>query len=82
MDFREINLKFISFSLYCIMMVGDNMKPVIGVVLKYQCLSDGRAISYMSEKVRRTIQRAGGDVFSIVPVHDVDYFYTKGNEFP
>ena len=62
--------------------MGDMMKPVIGVVLRYQCLSDGRAIVYMSERVRRTIQRAGGDIFSIVPVHDVDYFYTKGNEFP
>lgn len=80
MYFWEIN--FDLFPFFCIMIVGDNMKPVIGVVLKYQCLSDGRAISYMSEKVRRTIQRAGGDVFSIVPVHDVDYFYTKGNEFP
>ena len=62
--------------------MGDDMKPVIGVVLRYQCLSDGRAIVYMSENVRRTIQKAGGEVFSIVPVHDVDYFYTKGNEFP
>lgn len=58
------------------------MRPVIGIPLRYQCLSDGRAILYMSEKVRRVIQKAGGDVFSIVPVHDVDYFYTKGNEFP
>lgn len=58
------------------------MRPIIGVPLRYQCLSDGRAILYMSEKLRRTIKKAGGEVFSIVPVHDVDYFYTKGNEFP
>lgn len=58
------------------------MKPIIGVLLRYQCLSDGRPILYMSEKVRRTIQTAGGIVFPIAPVQDVDYFYTKGNEFP
>lgn len=58
------------------------MRPVIGIPLRYQCLEDGRAILYMSEKLRRVIQNAGGEVFSIVPVHDVDYFYTKGNEFP
>lgn len=57
------------------------MKPIIGVPLRYQCLSDGRAIIYMSEKVRRTIQCAGGIVYPICPLQDVDYFYTKGNEF-
>ena len=58
------------------------MKPVIGIPLRYQALKDGRPIIYMSECVRRTIQRAGGIVYPIVPVQDVDYFYTKGNEFP
>lgn len=57
------------------------MKPIIGVPLRYQHLKDGRAIIYMSERVRRTIQKAGGEVFSIVPVQDVDYINTKGNEF-
>lgn len=61
---------------------GDIMKPIIGVPLRYNVLSDGRPIVYMSEKIRRTIQNAGGEVFAITPVHDVDYFYTKGSEFP
>ncbi len=58
------------------------MKPIIGVPLRYQCLSDGRPILYMSETVRRSIQKAGGVIFSLTPVQDVNYFYTKGNEFP
>lgn len=58
------------------------MKPVIGIPLRYQALKDGRPIVYMIECVRRTIQSAGGIVYPIVPVQDVDYFYTKGNEFP
>lgn len=57
------------------------MKPIIGIPLRYQSLSDGRAITYMSEQVRRTIQQAGGMVCPIAPVQDVDYFHTKGNEF-
>lgn len=57
------------------------MKPVIGVPLRYTFMSDGRPILYLGEKVRRTIQKAGGDVFSIVPVQDVDYVNTRGSEF-
>lgn len=58
------------------------MRPVIGVPLRYTHLEDGRAILYLSEKVRRTLQKAGGEVFSLVPVQDLDYMNTKGNEFP
>lgn len=57
------------------------MKPIIGVPLRYEHLSDNRCIVYMSERVRRTIQKAGGEVFSIVPVQDTDYMDTKNNEF-
>lgn len=58
------------------------MRPVIGVPLRYTHLHDGRPILYLGEKVRRAIQKAGGEVFSITPVQDVDYINTKGNEFP
>ena len=58
------------------------MRPVIGIPLRYTHLEDGRAILYLSEKVRRTLQKAGGEVFSLVPVQDLDYMNTKGNEFP
>lgn len=56
--------------------------PIIGVPLRYQKLEDGRPILYLGEKVRRTIQKAGGYVFSLVPVQDVNYMETRGNEFP
>lgn len=51
------------------------MKPVIGVPLRYQKLNDGRAIVYMSERLRRTLQKAGAFVYPISPVQDVDYIY-------
>lgn len=58
------------------------MKPVIGVPLRYEHLDDMRCILYLGEKVRRCIQGAGGYVFPIAPVQDVDYMDTRGNEFP
>lgn len=57
------------------------MKPVIGVPLRYEHLNDMRCILYLGEKVRRCIQGAGGYVFPIAPVQDVDYMDTRGNEF-
>ena len=57
------------------------MKPVIGIPLRYQSLEDDRPIIYMSERLRRTIQQAGGFVYPMAPVQDVDYIKTKGNEF-
>lgn len=32
------------------------MRPVIGIPLRYQKLSDGRPIIYISERIRRTVQ--------------------------
>lgn len=58
------------------------MRPVIGIPLRYQKLEDGRAIVYISERMRRTVQLAGGFVYPISPVQNVDNIYTKGNEFP
>lgn len=57
------------------------MKPIIGIALRYQKLVDGRPIVYLSERLRRTVQLAGGFVYPICPVQNVDYYYTKGNEF-
>ena len=57
------------------------MKPIIGVPLRYQHLSDNRCITYMSESVRRTLQKAGGNVFPIPPVQDINYMDTKTSEF-
>lgn len=58
------------------------MKPIIGVPLRYEHLKDDRPILYLSEKVRRTLQKAGGLVYPIAPVLDVDFINTRGNEFP
>lgn len=57
------------------------MKPIIGVPLRYEKL-EGRAILYIPESVRRTIQKAGGEVFILTPIQDVNYIETKTNEFP
>ena len=58
------------------------MRPVIGIPLRYQKLNDDRAIIYLSERIRRTVQMAGGFVYPICPVQDLDNIYTKGSEFP
>lgn len=58
------------------------MIPLIGVPFRYTHTSDGRPILYLGERVRRTLQHAGAEVFLITPIHDVDYVNTKGNEFP
>lgn len=58
------------------------LKAVIGVPLRYSHTDEGRPILYLGEKVRRTLQRANAEVFTMTPVHDVDYADTKGNEFP
>ena len=43
---------------------GDTMVK-IGIPLKYSHLEDGRNILYLGEKVRRTIQKAGGFIIPI-----------------
>ena len=55
---------------------------VIGVVLRYQFLKDGRSILYLGEKMRRTLQKAGAFVLPIVPLHDCNYMETKYDEYP
>ena len=53
------------------------MRPVIGIPLRYQKLNDDRAIIYLSERIRRTVQMAGGFVYPICPVQDLDNIHTK-----
>ena len=54
----------------------------IGIPLKYHHLDDGRCILYLGEKIRRTIQKAGGFVIPLVQVQDADYYNTKFDQFP
>lgn len=54
----------------------------IGIPLRYSRLEDGRCILYLGERVRRTIQKAGGFIFPIVQVQDVDYTNVRYNELP
>lgn len=51
---------------------------IIGIPMRYNHLVDGRCILYLGERIRRTIQKAGGFVLPIVQVQDVDYCDTKG----
>lgn len=57
------------------------MKPKIGIPLRYEKIEE-RPILYIPEAVRRTIQKAGGEVFILSPIQDVDYINTKIDEFP
>ncbi|MBP5678344.1 MAG: gamma-glutamyl-gamma-aminobutyrate hydrolase family protein [Bacilli bacterium] len=54
----------------------------IGIPLRYHHMDDGRCILYLAERVRRTIQKAGGFIIPIVQVQDVDYYQTRFKEFP
>ena len=58
------------------------MRPVIGIPLRYQKLNDDRAIIYLSERIRRTVQMAGGFIYPISPVQNLDNIHTKGSDFP
>lgn len=53
----------------------------IGILLRYSKSDIGKDILYMSERLRRTVQKAGGFVIPIVQVQDVNYNSTKYNEF-
>lgn len=53
----------------------------IGIVLRYSKLDNGRDVLYISERLRRTVQKSGGFVIPIVQVQDVNYNSTKYNEF-
>lgn len=55
--------------------------PVIGIPLGYEYSKEKKPILYLGEKVRRTFQKAGAFIYPIVPVQDVNYMETKGNEF-
>jgi len=52
----------------------------IGIPLRYNHLSDGRCILYISEKVRRTFQSAGAFIIPIVQGGDYDYADSKYEE--
>lgn len=54
---------------------------VIGFPLRYQKSDDDRSILYISERIRRTFQKAEAYILPIAPVQDVDYMKTRGNEF-
>lgn len=59
-----------------------NDRVVLGVPMRYGHFGeDKRPILYITERVRRTFQKAGCEVFALVPVQDVDYINTRGNEF-
>jgi putative glutamine amidotransferase len=61
--------------------MGEIDMAVIGIPLRYSKLEDGRCILYLGERLRRTIQKAGGFVLPICQVQDVDYANTRYNEF-
>lgn len=57
------------------------MRPLIGIPLRYSS-EDDVSIIYISESLRRSVQKLGGDVMPIAPVIDVDSTKTKLEDFP
>ena len=39
-------------------------------------------INYISESVRRTFTKAGGEIYAILPIQDICYSDTSFNNFP
>lgn len=58
------------------------MRPIIGVPLRSEVDSEGKCLEYIYDMVRRAIIKANGEVLPLVPIQDIDYFKTKGNEIP
>ena len=58
------------------------MKPVIGIPLRYEYLKDGRPVLYLNERIRRTLQKAGAEVYAITPVQDINYMDVRAKDFP
>ena len=57
------------------------MKPTIGVVPRYKKLETDVAVVYISERTRRSLQKAGANVNLIMPVQDIDNIDSKTDEF-
>lgn len=57
------------------------MKPVIGVVPRYKKLEGDTNIVFISETVRRTLQKRGAKVELIMPVQDINNIDTKTEDF-
>ena len=53
----------------------------IGIPLRFASLSDERNVQYLEERLRRTIQKAGGIIIPIVANQDIFYNKTKYREY-
>ena len=53
----------------------------IGIPLRFASLSDDRNVQYLEERLRRTIQKAGGIIIPIVANQDIFYNETKYREY-
>lgn len=58
------------------------MRPLIGIMMRCGKNEAEKSIQYAFEFVRRTILKAGGEPFFLTPPQDIDYFQTKGQDFP
>lgn len=57
-------------------------KPIIGIPLRYNIKDDGTTFLYMNEQVRLSILKSGGEVLTLTPVQNVDYYKTSNKKFP
>ena len=57
-------------------------KPLVGVPLRSDVSTDGRALEHLLDATRRSLQRAGAFVVPIAPVQDIDYHLTPNASWP
>ena len=56
---------------------------IIGIPVRYDHSKDeDKSILYIFESLRLSIQKAGGDIFLIIPTQDFDYMDTRVRDFP
>ena len=53
----------------------------VGIPLRYTHLDNGRGITFLSELLRISIQKAGGFIIPIIPLQGVDYYGTHYADF-
>lgn len=58
------------------------MRPLIGVLVRYDVNEKGTPLEYVFETTRRAIIRMGGEPLLICPPQDIDYMTTKFEDFP
>ena len=57
------------------------MRPLIGILLRYDENENGTSLEYIFDSLRRAVIKMGGEPLLLSPVQDIDYYHTKKDEY-